>query len=609
MEIDEDVFSCILSHIPDAKTLHMVLTALPTSHFLFPATLTRLWQLPVHLDSYDPQVAAASQEILDHILQDNVGHSLVESLRHLVVAIEHKPRANWKRRKARLAPPTLAPPPEVVALHARLPDLLRRAMNLESLDYHSFISGFPFPGLGLESEHVQSLLNLERFEHFAVDCALRFVSDGQIPSAMGPGDWSAEYDAENWESESFLSSVGHKIKSLDLRHVNQTMFTALTHQTDVFASYHNLEDLRLDITDGVWDWDGGGSPAMGPGPGFTFPFLGFPSLKQFELIVCDKTLTGSTRGPLNLVHCNVLTSLTIDVRHSLDWMTYETINLFVGLSPLDFPALSFLEVKDHTRNTARHHWEADPSQHSRVGRAYPGFVSSFTGALPSLTSLWVDERVLLQVPLSISLQSLLTPVSFSSADEPTPPFSWTQGVRATLARLDSLRVGFGAIDHIDAKLILNLCSPQRLTQFGFEWKWSAYGRDEVISTELLAQLARFPKLVDVHILFPRPETHHSRMPPPITLNDVASIFRCNGSISRVGIANSVVWERHPSDPSGILLVSDGSIAFSPAVPQFYHAGFLARHHSRDISNNAVGPRPDRGDEIEQLRDLLQRIVM
>jgi hypothetical protein len=119
-------------------------------------------------------------------------------------------------------------------------------------------------------------------------------------------------------------------------------------------------------------------------------------------------------------------------------------------------------------------------------------------------------------------------------------------------------------------------------------------------------------LTDVHILFPRPETHISGQPDPNidaqTLDDVASIFGCNGSISRVGIGNSLVWERRPSEPSGILLVSDGSIAANPAVPSFYHAGYVAKHRKEDLWQNAIPRRPDRGAEIEQLRSLLEKIV-
>ncbi|KAJ7744125.1 hypothetical protein B0H16DRAFT_1560271 [Mycena metata] len=630
MEINEDIFTCILSYISDPKTLHSVLNALSTSHLLFPSALARFWELPVYLDSYDPQVASLSQNILDFLLQENLGYPLVESVRHLVVAVEHKPLrrpAPGKRHRI-----THDIPAEATALHKRLAELLNRAVNVESLDYHSFPSG-----LGLQSEHVPSLSYLVRLRSIAIDCAVT-SRDRDIPSDAGPGNLSAKFDAEVWNLQPFLSRVGKEITSLDLRHVNQTMYTALRQKAEVFRSYHNLKHLRMDITEGVWDWTGHGEPVMGPGPAFTFPLLGFPALKRFELIVWDNTLTNSARGPLNLVHCNILTSLSIDVRESNSWMAFEPIKLFNALSPRDFPALCLLEVKDRVRNTAKHYWQPWDDKlgaWNREGRSYTGLVPRFlgamdAGALPNLTSLWLDERVLLPPNYRISVQVLLAgapllpPRPSSPTLWPPPPSeepinieAWAESLRPPFAQLASLRVGFGAIDHLDAAVILDLCDPQKLTQFGFEWKWTEYYREEYftddpIDLRLLDQLRRFPKLTDVHILFPRPETKLSGLPDPdidaVTLHDIASIFGCNSAICRVGIGNSLVWERHPSVPSEIILVSDASVPSNPAVPKFYHAGYLARDPSGDIWDNAVPPRPDRKAEMEQLTNLLQRIV-
>ncbi|KAJ7457604.1 hypothetical protein B0H11DRAFT_2062779 [Mycena galericulata] len=502
----------------------------------------------------------------------------------------------------------------MLAIQRRLPDLLQRSVNLESLDYHSF------PGYAMQSTHFQPLQHLERLRSFAADCALG-SRQVEIPASPGysaaPGGLSAQYDAEIWDIGPFLSTIGPTIAALELRHVNSTMFTVLKGQKDLFLSCHALEYLKMDITEGVWDWNGGGSPAMGASPAFIFPHLGFPSVKRFELVVCDQTLQNSQMGPLNLVHCNLLTELSLDVRYSVWWADWwDKVKLFEALSPLNLPALSRLEIKDHARNTERHYWDPEDNRlrWKHPGRAYLGFVPSFlgsirTGHLPNLSSLWVDEKVLL-LPHP-SAQDLL---DITSEDPETT--LWTQALRAAFGQLESLRVGFGPITPLTAALILNLCDPNKLTQFGFEWKWSDYGRDEPISTDLLAHLARFPKLSDVHILFPRPQTQLNGLPNPsidrTTLNDVTSIFRCNGSISRVGIGNSVVWERHPSDgTSAVLLVSDGSAAPDPALSKFFHAGFIPKDfdsESVDPSDNFIPPRPDRGEEIEQLRDLLARIL-
>ncbi|KAJ7671848.1 hypothetical protein B0H17DRAFT_1084810 [Mycena rosella] len=622
VDINEDVFSQILSHVCDSKNLYTILVALPKSHLLFPVALARLWELPVYLDSYDPRAAVASQKVLDYLLDTSGPRLLAESIRHLDVSIEHKDLDSQRRRMR--GPPVLDRtasgfrlPGDVLALYERLPELFKRTVNLESLDYHSR------PGIAMESKHVEPLQHLERLRRFAVNCALR-DREVDIPAGAGPGELSAQYDAENWQIEPFFSTVGPLIISLDLRNINQTMFAALTGQTDVFTSYHTLEHLKLDITEGVWDWNGGGSPAMGASPDFKFPCLGFPSVKRFELIVCDKTLQESQKGPLDLVHCNLLTELSIIVRHSIFWMAYETLKLFEALSPLDLPALSHLEIKDSTRNTERHYWSSTDNQlgWKREGRVYFGLVPSFLGSiraggLPNLTSLWVDERILV-LPHRCAVRDLLDPES----DEETY-IIWTQSLRAAFGQLESLRVGFGPINHTDAGRILDLCDPAKLSQFGFEWNWHDYARDEEISAGLLAHLARFPKLNDIHILFPRPETQLSGRPDPVvdarTLSDVTSIFKCNGNICRVGIGNSVVWERDPSQgASAILFVSDGSTAPNAAVSKFFHAGYMPKYFpggvlprldaSNPDSDNFIPPRPVRGEEIEQLRDLLQRIV-
>jgi hypothetical protein len=311
VDLNEDVFSCILAHIWDAKTLHIILATLPQSHHLFPVALGRLWQLPIYLDAYDSRASVASREVLGYLLGG--GASYAASIRHLVM-----------HDSSLLVYGAVDTAPADMALHERLPDLLRRLVNLESLDYHSG------PGIGMNNELVQSLHHLERMRAFAVDCTVGYGV--QAPSAAGgyavPGALSARYDAENWEQvilgsansillmyifrmQPFLSTMGPQLTSLELRQVNHTMFTALASWADIFATFHGLEHLKIDITDGVWDWDGGGSPAMGASPAFIFPFLGLPSVKHFELVVCDKTLSGSQKGPLNLVHCHLLTGTSL----------------------------------------------------------------------------------------------------------------------------------------------------------------------------------------------------------------------------------------------------------------------------------------------------------
>jgi hypothetical protein len=133
-------------------------------------------------------------------------------------------------------------------------------------------------------------------------------------------------------------------------------------------------------------------------------------------------------------------------------------------------------------------------------------------------------------------------------------------------------------------------------------------RHSDLLTASLPQPSRTPRplphLTDVHILFSRPGTQSpgtvNPIIDPLTIRDVASIFRCNGNISRVGIGNSLVWERAARD---IALVSDGSDINNAAVPRFYHAGYAP-----GVEWTNGFPRLKRASEIEQLRDLLKRIL-
>ncbi|KAJ7644412.1 hypothetical protein FB45DRAFT_897846 [Roridomyces roridus] len=587
-----DTFFQVLTHIHDAKTIHNLLQALTPAHPLSPVALLRLSHLPIYIDSYNTKSANASIAVLKGLLHSR--SFPVESIRHIVVAVEHEPTSTPGFVDGRHVPRRPGGPKDpqaMLAIQDLLAKLVQRTRNLQSFDYHSF------PGYALKEEHFRALQSFPNLKRIAVDCALR-SRDVEIPASGGgyalPGALSSEYDADNWSIDMLTSTVGPTISSLELRHVNHTMLNSLKEHSSEFSSYDALEDLKIDITEGVWDWQGGGSPAMGPSPDFDFPCLGFPSVKRFELVVSDKTLQQSQLGPLNLINCNSLTELVIDCRYSLWWADWwSTVKLFEALSPSDLPALAHLEIRDRTRNTERHCWNSKDNHlgWKHAGRSYPGLVTSFLGStsaglLPRLTSLWVDEKVLL--PSGVSAHDAL----LGSPGSPSETKLWHDALHTTFWQLGSLR-------------------------FGLEWNWREYGPQDPISPELLLSLSRFPELVDVHILFPRPQTELKGDSDPeidaLTLEDVASIFRCNGRICRVGIGNSVVWERDPSGgPSAILLASDGSIASNPAVPRFFHAGYLAKPGGNDAdadpSNTAVPPRPDRGDEIQLMQDLLQRII-
>ncbi|KAJ7091761.1 hypothetical protein C8R44DRAFT_990345 [Mycena epipterygia] len=654
--VDQDVFSRILSHVSDSRTVYAILRALPKSHPLFSTALYhRLSGIPVYLDTFDARSAAASNQVLDYLLAADVetdAPRIAEAIRHLVVAVEHEKydAVRWgevvegpqleeeeednaeeedePEHETVEAVNTTKPKEEeyvdVAAFHVRLPGLFKKTQNLRSLDYHNY------PGLPLTAEHVRLLSGSTRLQTFGVDSAVR-RTDNQTSQAY--------LDPEQWDIEPFLFTLVPSITSLELRHVCQTTLLTLVSHGDVFATLGNLRRLKMDITEGVWDWDGAGSPQRGGSPDYIFPSLRLPALRVLELVVGDYTILKARAGPLDLVDCTLLTELSLDIRQCI-WTPMPESKLFEALSTAELHALTLLEIKNNPAlvNSERLRWPDDPVFSVQWHhRSFPGLVERFLPSLSNLVSLWVDEYTLLPRRRDVSNspdpdhpQAEALREVWRSPD--TDHQSWRTAIQTVFPQLESLRVGFGVVDATDVGVILSCCDPSRLRQFGFAWAWARYGHDEPISPALLAHLARFPKLTDIHILYPRPQTQVSGNPDPLidprTTTDVASVFRCNGSICRVGIGNSVVWERNYVEHCGaahevpstadavhsaeVILVSDGSEVGNSVVPRFYNAGYMARclpDEPRWWHDDNIEPlRPQRGAEIEELRDLLKKIL-
>ncbi|KAJ7056927.1 hypothetical protein C8F01DRAFT_1152781 [Mycena amicta] len=595
-----DVFSTVLSHISHPQTIHNLLRAIPPWHALFPAALARRTALPVYLDVYHGKTEAASKELFDCLLEDN--SSSLPFLRHLSIAIEpqtvngglNDPLSDNAR-----------------AIYHNLSNLVRRCPGLRKLEYHSF------PGLA-------ELAQLEQLRDFAVDCSLGSSAAGVSGGGdyAQPGELSAEFDGEIWELEPFASTVGPKLNALELRHVNHTFYNTMLTKRSVFSLYTKLKHLTMDITDGVWDWRGGGSPISGASPEFKFQHLGFPAVDTFDLRVCDLTLSGATVGPLNMVSCQRLTELRILVRYrfgfppilsyfrrvsrSLDFGGHAAlwdnkIRLFEALSPNALPALRLLELKDNAHNM-RYLWDANSDRFSHhPGRQYPGFVPTFlgAGALTNLTHLWVDEQILVHPDQAYN-------VFRSDAPEDV---LWVSALRMAFSQLVSVRVGFGPLNDGVVDFVFGLCDPKKLREFGFEWDWHAYGYDEALSTKLLGCLTSFSLLTDIHFLFPRPTKEPKTLPYPATdprtLTDISTIFAAHPNVSRVGVGNSILWERHSPAP---LLVSDGKNGPDASIPRFFQAGYMFCK-SLYNADNYEPLRPERVEEIEEMRDLLKRILV
>ncbi|KAF7299296.1 Glycosyltransferase family 32 protein [Mycena indigotica] len=242
VELDKDVFATILAYIQHPPTLHTLLLAFPHSHPLVLVVFDRLWQLPINLDSFSPRATTASNDVLDYLLTIPAGETepLAHRLRQLVVRLEDESLAS--RDQPQPAPAS------VLALRSRIVDLLGSSTNLRTFDYHGY------PGLRLDSTILEPLAKLNRLERLAVDCS-RCSSAQGVPASgadyAAPGELSATFDADIWDIDAFTTGVGPSLSSLELRHINYTVFGGMKTKIDEFRTYNKLRDLKLDITEGV----------------------------------------------------------------------------------------------------------------------------------------------------------------------------------------------------------------------------------------------------------------------------------------------------------------------------------------------------------------------
>lgn len=117
--------------------------------------------------------------------------------------------------------------------------------------------------------------------------------------------WTDEHDRR---IKILLSTIGSKVPSLDLRDVDEDIFKVI--QQDL-PPLKNVRNLRLDLTCGVWDWDGAGSPQQGPTEHYRFPRIS-NHVEEFEIKIAD-LLARQQKGPIELVDTKKLKKLKVEV--------------------------------------------------------------------------------------------------------------------------------------------------------------------------------------------------------------------------------------------------------------------------------------------------------
>ncbi|GLB38881.1 hypothetical protein LshimejAT787_0600430 [Lyophyllum shimeji] len=503
------------------------------------------------------------------------------------------------------------------ALRMRLIDLFERTKNLRVLDWCGAI--------GPASSELHVLRGLDRLRTFRVDCG--FYTG-----------FTSNFETEGvWEIDDFVSTVGPNLTSLDFRKVNMKTYISLVANASRFAAYHALKRLYLDLTEGVWDWDGAGSPQSGASNEFSFSNLGFPAVEEVGMRVGDLTIASERAGPMDIIDWEPLKSLSLFVDPCVYWCSIRSLCIFMALPPEKFASLVQLEIQDTTRNDSPWKWPDEPRGHNEwaeSGRCYWGLVPQFLASvrsesLSNLVHLWVNQRVLCMPKGTPADYALFGGdvgfydvgelwVAGADEEENARKAEWIAILRAVLGRLESLRVGFGPMSAEEVGLVLECCSRDRLAQFGFQYKWRVCERKSTISSALLDHLAQSPALVDLHLLQPRPGTHAAyrssvHAENGRTLDDISAIFKCNPNLCRVGIGQNTVWERwsFPLDPdyaaTDVILAQDGycdpRLLVEGAVPRFFDIGVLETY-----PDDGHSMRPEPTSDIKELRNLLERIL-
>lgn len=161
-------------------------------------------------------------------------------------------------------------------------------------------------------------------------------------------------------------------------------------------------------------------------------------------------------------------------------MSFNEIKLFKALSATDYSSLVHLELRDDVWDGTRWSWgPPDTANFNELGRVYLG-IHEFISALPCLRHLWVNERCLV-VPMDISDAWDYHLYDTSNQENKRRTIESPQwGMLAqTFQKLESLRVGFGPMDSRWVAEVLKLCNPKLLGQFGFDWDWRAFGKEQV----------------------------------------------------------------------------------------------------------------------------------
>ncbi|KAF5383045.1 hypothetical protein D9615_004793 [Tricholomella constricta] len=591
--LNQDVFSQILSFVYERETLYTIIHSIPLYHPLLDITLRRLCQLPMPLSCKGLET---KDQVFELLVLSSKPFLLADAIRHLVVETSR-----------------YSGQPGDAALRQHLTDLFQKTRNLQVLDWS---------GAGPSTKDLGVLRGLHNLKTLRVDCHGPMTRPRWEPS---------------WDIAQFVSTLGPNLTHLELRKINLEMYNSLLAHKSSFTSYHSLEHLALDLIEVTWDLDG---PIPGATETIVFTNLGFPAVKELELKMDDLLIAAERVGPMALIDWEPLKTLRIFVNPYRSKKCLYNMRFFMALPPDKFSSLATLEIRDKIQYESRWRWpdeEADPDYEpwDDSSRTYWGLVPHFlssvrSGSLPNLVNLWVNENAL-SMPKNAPQEGIFSEgAEFYSVDElwavedgdeeeNARKAEWISILRAVFVRLESLRVGFGPLSAREVGRVLECCSSDKLTQFGFQYSWQVIERDWTISPALLEQLRLFPKLTSVHLLQPRPRTQDVYRLPWRTMNgrtldDISAIFKSNPNICHVGVGQNAVWERRCFPPAlhldtgDIILTQNAFLHIrlrkNEEVPRFFDIGELAEY-----GEFAYRPRQVLADDVRELRNVLRRFFV
>lgn len=566
--LNEDILTLVYSHVLDFEVLRATATAtaINEQHPLRGVVLCRLLQLPLRLSSKDfDDSKALIVHLIHNALRAGVVQNIVVILGPSRKAIAERPP--WQMRIADLKRADKAD--EFVKL---LPELLKHTKNLRRLDW----SECPPPNISVLKE----LSEHSAVTHLSLDCSAGSI---YLPDPSRPLD-APDATAE---IKFLFSSLGPKVTSLDLRNVDEDVFEVIKQD---FLRLKNVLNLKLDLTCGVWDWDGRGSPQQGPSEDYRFSLIS-NHVQELDLTITD-LLARKPKGPLELVNSRKLTKLTVVIIPCYAWICLGFVPLFSCSTGSDFSALTHLVIDDCFRDIRR--WTIDRRvgeyDWKEDGRTYVG-IHELIPTLPQLRHLWVSERVL-AIPSFNNEDNIWDANPFSGESQEiimsrTVASPYWEPLGCAFEKLESLRVGFGPLDARWATKVLSHCDQTKLKAFGFDWEWKPGSENPEVFSELIAALSRFELLTDLHILQP-----YAAIPKPVLQDTVPRIiqeirrlheteetkglvkefFSKLPGLHRVGIGRNSVWERQTRWKEG-----DNDEFFIQKLhraraPSFYDAG-------------------------------------